>query len=108
MSYQPVFRSLRWASRLARKWVRFTRDILSAYLRRELRRAFRQVLAKAKRSRDSLASFDLALALMPVSLETKLSIRRLQETRADAERMRATDPSNAAAWRRLGNALSGL
>jgi protein O-GlcNAc transferase len=108
MSYHPVFRSLRRASRLVPKWVPFTRDILSKYLPRKLRRAFRQVLAKAKRSRDSLASSDLALAIMPASADTKLSITRLQETRAEAERMLATDPSNAAAWRRLGNALSSL
>jgi predicted O-linked N-acetylglucosamine transferase (SPINDLY family) len=71
-------------------------------------RTYRHVLAQAKFLRDTLASHELALIVMPVSAEMRRRLRRHHEARADANRTLAADPNNAAAWHRLGNALCGL
>ena len=71
-------------------------------------RTYRYVRAQAERLRDAFASHELGLIVMPVSAETRLRLRRHHEARANAKRAVAADPNNAAAWHRLGNALSGL
>ena len=71
-------------------------------------RTYRYVRAQAERLRDALASHELALTVMPVSAELRLRLRRHHAARSDANRSLAADPNNAAAWHRLGNALSGL
>jgi tetratricopeptide (TPR) repeat protein len=64
--------------------------------------------AQAQRLRDAPASHEFALIIMPVSAEMRLRLRRYHEARADASRALAADPNNAAAWHRLGKALSAL
>jgi predicted O-linked N-acetylglucosamine transferase (SPINDLY family) len=71
-------------------------------------RTYRYVRAQAERLRDAFASHELGLIVMPVSAETRLRLRRHHEARANAKGAVAADPNNAAAWHRLGNALSGL
>jgi tetratricopeptide (TPR) repeat protein len=71
-------------------------------------RTYRYVRAQAERLCDAFASHELGLIVMPVSAETRLRLRRHHEARANAKRAVAADPNNAAAWHRLGNALSGL
>jgi len=71
-------------------------------------KAVRQALAPLGRLPHMLAGSELALAVMPVSTDTKLTIRRYRRARNDAERTLAQVPNNPAAWRDLGDALSGL
>jgi tetratricopeptide (TPR) repeat protein len=71
-------------------------------------RTYRYVRAQAERLCDAFASHELGLIVMPVSAETRLRLRRHHEARANAKRAVAADPNNAAAWHRLGIALSGL
>jgi predicted O-linked N-acetylglucosamine transferase (SPINDLY family) len=75
---------------------------------RPLARGCRILLGQAGRLRDACASHELALAVMPVSAETRRTLRRHQQARAAARRALAADPTNAGAWYSLGNALVGL
>ena len=70
--------------------------------------AYRRVLGQIERLPYVLASSDLALAVLPVSSETKLAIRQNQQALVAAKRILAADPSNLAGWRNLGHALFGL
>jgi predicted O-linked N-acetylglucosamine transferase (SPINDLY family) len=71
-------------------------------------RTYRYLLSRAERLRDAFASHQLGLIVIPVSAETRLRLRRDHKARAGANRALAADPNNAAAWHRLGNALSSL
>jgi protein O-GlcNAc transferase len=73
-----------------------------------LQRTYHHVLAQAGRFQDVLENSDLALAIMPASAETKLSIKRHQKARTAANRALTANPNSAAAWLHLGHALSGL
>src|ERR1700733_641500 len=73
-----------------------------------LSRACRQAFEHLRSLPYALASSDLALALLPVSTETKRSIKQQQNARVEAERALARDPDNCAAWHKLGDALFAL
>ena len=73
-----------------------------------LARVYQRALAQAGRLQGVLGGSDLALAMLPASAETKLSIKRHQIMLANAKRVLAADPKNLAAWRSLGHALLGL
>jgi predicted O-linked N-acetylglucosamine transferase (SPINDLY family) len=71
-------------------------------------RTYRRGLAQAERLQDALAGSDLGLAMMPASAEMKSNIKRYRRARVDATREVSENPSNGAAWQRLGDSLSGL
>jgi hypothetical protein len=71
-------------------------------------KAFWQALAPLERLPHVFAGSELVLAVMPVSSDTKMTIRRYRQARNVAERALARTPNNPAAWRDLGDALSGL
>ena len=84
--------------------VKIAHDILAL----PLWRGYRRVRATAGRLWHALANSDLTLAIMPASPEHRLSIERYQTARAAAEQGLAVNPNDGAAWRNLGDALSGL
>lgn len=71
-------------------------------------RCYRLTIRQLERWQSSLAESELALALLPASSKSRTVFRAHGIARAEAERELATDPNNAAAWRRLGDALAGL
>jgi tetratricopeptide (TPR) repeat protein len=73
-----------------------------------LRHAYRQGRAQTGRLLYAFAVSDLALTMMPASVQTKLRMKRYQNARAAAYRAMAADPKDAAAWCKLGDALCGL
>ncbi len=97
----PLPRSLQFAYVSNRKLVH---DSIALPLWRFYRRTIRQL----ERWQSTLTESELALAWLPVSSERRAVFRAHGIARAEAERELATDPKNAAAWRRLGDALAGL
>ena len=71
-------------------------------------KALRQALAPLERLPHVFAGSEMALAVMPVSADTKLTVRRYRRARNDAKRTLSQVPDDPAAWRDLGDALSGL
>ena len=69
-----------------------------------LLRSYRKLRAQAKRLPGALASHDFALALMPISAEQRLMLRRNNAARLAAQQVLAADPNNPAAWEDLGDA----
>src|ERR671920_588924 len=57
-------------------------------------KAFRQALVPLERLSHVLGGSEFAVALMPVSADTKLTIRRYRRARTDAERTLARVPNN--------------
>ncbi len=70
--------------------------------------AFRQALAPVGRLPYAFAASEIALAVIPASTETKLTIRRYRRAQRDAQRTLARTPNDPAALRDLGDALVGL
>jgi protein O-GlcNAc transferase len=70
--------------------------------------AFRRALAPVGRLPYALAASEIALAVIPASTETKLTIRRYRRAQKDAQRTLARAPNDPAALRDLGDALFGL
>jgi Uncharacterised nucleotidyltransferase/Tetratricopeptide repeat len=73
-----------------------------------LRRAYRQGHAQAARLLYWLAGSDLALTVIPAAAAKKLRTKRYENAWAAANRAVAVDPNDAAAWCKLGDALSDL
>jgi tetratricopeptide (TPR) repeat protein len=71
-------------------------------------RAARQARVLAGRLLMGLSAWEAPLAALPASTQQKLRLQRYQRQRAAADRALAADPNDAAAWRRLGDALCGL
>jgi len=71
-------------------------------------RTYQQLLAQIERLQDSFQNSDLALAFVTGSQDARRAVKRHQEARVEARRALAENPKNAAAWRNLGKALSGL
>jgi predicted O-linked N-acetylglucosamine transferase (SPINDLY family) len=71
-------------------------------------KALRQALAPLERLPHAFAGSELALAVMPVSADTKLTVRRYRQARKDAKRALSRVPDDPVAWRDLGDALAGL
>ena len=70
--------------------------------------AFWQALAPVGRLPYAFAASEIALAVIPASTETKLTIRRYRRAQRDAQRTLARAPNDPAALRDLGDALFGL
>jgi protein O-GlcNAc transferase len=70
--------------------------------------AIRQALAPMGRLPYAFAASKIALAVIPASAETKLTIRRCRRAQRDAQRTLARAPNDPAALRDLGDALFGL
>lgn len=73
-----------------------------------LRRFGGWAIERLESLQGTLATSELALALLPVSTESRATMRRYGKARAEAQQAVAADPSDGAAWRRLGDALAGL
>ena len=71
-------------------------------------RTYRATAAQMERLPYACASSDFALGLIPASADTKATIRRFRQARAEAERRIARAATDPLAWRDLGDALSGL
>jgi protein O-GlcNAc transferase len=71
-------------------------------------RTYRRLFAHAGRLRKALAGSDLAFAMMSALAEAKPSVKWHLKERTDAKRALAADANDEAAWRELGDALSGL
>ena len=84
--------------------IKLTHDLLAL----PIWRAFRQALVPLERLPYAFAGSDMALAVMPVSSDTKLTMRRYRRAESDAKRALSRVPNDPAAWRDLGDALSGL
>lgn len=70
--------------------------------------AFWQALAPVRHLPYAFAASEIALAVIPASTETKLTIRRCRRAQRDAQRTLASAPNDPAALRDLGDALFGL
>ncbi len=70
--------------------------------------AFWRALAPVGRLPYAFAASGIALAVIPASTETKLTIRRCRRAQRDAQRTLARAPNDPAALRDLGDALFGL
>jgi tetratricopeptide (TPR) repeat protein len=84
--------------------IRISRDLVAL----PLWRAYRQGRAQAGRLLYALVGCELVLAVMPASAQTKLRIKWYQNATAAANRALVADPEDAAAWCKLGDALSVL
>jgi len=73
-----------------------------------LYRTYERLQALSDRVRDSLAVSPIALALTPVSVETKARLRRFQQAYGKAVRASATNPKSSEPWASMGDALVGL
>ncbi len=71
-------------------------------------RVYRRTIRRLERWQGALADSELALALLPSSSKSRVAVRQYGKARAEAQREVAVNPKNAAAWRRLGDALVGL
>lgn len=71
-------------------------------------RTYRKLRGQVLRLRDLLASHHLGLAIIPVSSEQRLVLRRFNAARSKAERALAQNPNNWEAWQDLGDALFRL
>jgi tetratricopeptide (TPR) repeat protein len=67
-----------------------------------------RALAPVGRLPYAFAASEVALAVIPASAETKLTIRRCRRARKDAQRTLTRTPNDPAALRDLGDALFGL
>jgi len=70
--------------------------------------AFWRALAPVGRLPYAFAASDVALAIIPASIENKLTIKRYRRAQKDAQRTLARTPNDPAALRDLGDALVGL
>ena len=70
--------------------------------------AFWRALAPVGRLPYAFAASKVALAVIPASTETKLTIRRCRRAQKDARRALARTPNDPAVLRDLGDALVGL
>ena len=84
--------------------IKLAHDLIALPLWRLYRRSMQQL----ERWQSALAESQLALALLPASSASRAAFREHGRARAAAERELVADPKNAAAWRRLGDALAGL
>jgi len=75
---------------------------------RPLGRLYRQAVQQFERWHAVAAGSEFALALLPVSPESRAAIRHHGKVRAEARQTLAADPRDGAAWCRLGDALLGL
>ena len=73
-----------------------------------LYRLWRFAEAQAGRMRTAIRLSPLALALTPVSLQTRERLRQHQRAYRDAATAVAADTENHFAWTQMGDALSGL
>lgn len=71
-------------------------------------RTYRGLRSLARRLRDRLASHEVGLALISLTSEQRLVLRRHSAARATAERAVAENPNDAGAWQALGDSLTGL
>jgi len=71
-------------------------------------RCYQQAIHQLERCQGALVDSQFALALFPGSSASRASVRLHGRARAEAKREIAANPNDAAAWRRLGDALVGL
>jgi len=71
-------------------------------------RMYQQMLAQMDRLHGTFHNSGLALAFAGASADVRRAVKHHQRAQAEARRALADNPNNAAAWRNLGKALSGL